>query len=588
MPRKREFPDCDCDFDPVSGEGNMKFINCDIPLPSGGGAYVVDSGCGSGKSTVIRKIIVQKYLEGILVVVPTMEECDKLENEINTLNPLINVGKLHSKSDLLTQFLSDPACISKYSVLIITHIRLFINDWALFLRLYDPTLKHMNREDWKLAMKGKGDRLRKWIFIDELATFIKPMAVLSSLMIQALSFTDKYRTHNGMEGRLVEKGYYQHIYDPKMLKIVYKNQISDKFFKGKNNLSDYMTETVLDHIDKHRNEIVEAKGDYILRNRIQDYIFPSMQPKIVIFDGTGEPIFREATNFKLLKPTEKPYNSDITFREFKMPVKRDSLSTKTDNELNELADEMKRQTDSLLPADRILFICWKNIRIQDINRYSKEFKEDEDTKSDKFDLVKILTQKLQKRKVPESRFAIIYRGSGRDKAVNDYKDFAAVSFLGEWKVPKDIVPLINTTYGCKCAYQDFRLTQMIQAICRIRIREHNDQPVTVFYSSDISLDLMGKLFKYFQKHSSGKISGISSPSPKSRRETRHIFSLISLYSYDSKIRDSVFNDTPYSFSITLEELSKRVPMKRDKRKWESYDSLIKFLKKRYSIVMSKK
>lgn len=584
MPRKREFTDCDCVFDP-NGEGEMKFVNCDIKLPAGGGAYVVDSGCGSGKSTVIRKIISQKYKEGILVVLPTIEECDKLENEINRMGVPITVGNLHSRSALFKTFLDHPASMSQFQVLIITQIRLFINDWSLFLPFNFLPLESLNCTDWENAMTGKGVQLRKWIFLDELATFIKPMAVIDSGMFETLSYTDQHKTHNREEGYWLSGNYYKHIYDSDRLKVVYDNQ-KNKFFTLKSKLNDFMTKTVLGHIDQHRKDILEAKGEYVIRNRMQDYIFPSMQPKIVIWDGSGEPIFKKSSGIKLLTPTDKPYNSDIEFKEFKMPVKRDCLTAKMDKEINALVDEMVRQINTLPLNESLLYICWKNIRIKEINTYNKDFKEED--KADKYDLVGILKQRLLAKKIPESRFAIIYRGSGKDKAVNDYKDFSAVSFLGEWKVPNDIVTVINATYGCQCNYQDFRLTQMIQAICRIRIRQHNDQPITVFYSSDISNDLMYALFKYFKSHSSGKVTGISSPSPKARRETKYIFALLKLYSFDSKIRDAVWNDTPYSFSISLSDLSSLIPMGRSIRKWESYEGLVKFLKEGYSITMTKK
>ena len=99
---------------------------------------------------------------------------------------------------------------------------------------------------------------------------------------------------------------------------------------------------------------------------------------------------------------------------------------------------------------------------------------------------------------------------------------------------------------------------------------------------------MYALFKYFKNYSNGKVTGISSPSPKARRETKYIFALIKLYSYDSKIRDAVWNDTPYSFSISLSDLSSIIPMGRSVRKWESYKGLINFLKEGYSITMTKK
>ena len=53
--------------------GVMQFISCSIPFPTNNGLHIVSSGCGSGKSTMIQEIIKEKWSEGILVVVATIE-----------------------------------------------------------------------------------------------------------------------------------------------------------------------------------------------------------------------------------------------------------------------------------------------------------------------------------------------------------------------------------------------------------------------------------------------------------------------------------------------------------------------------------
>ena len=56
--------------------GTMNFINCSVPLSTDKGLHVVSSGCGSEKTTMIQEIIQEKWKDGILVVVPTINDAE--------------------------------------------------------------------------------------------------------------------------------------------------------------------------------------------------------------------------------------------------------------------------------------------------------------------------------------------------------------------------------------------------------------------------------------------------------------------------------------------------------------------------------
>lgn len=50
----------------------MNFLNCSIKVPMRYGGEVIASGCGSGKTTIIKEIIRQKFNEGILYSAATI------------------------------------------------------------------------------------------------------------------------------------------------------------------------------------------------------------------------------------------------------------------------------------------------------------------------------------------------------------------------------------------------------------------------------------------------------------------------------------------------------------------------------------
>lgn len=58
--------------------GVLNFINCSVPLPTGTGLHVVSPGWWSGKTTIILEIIKNKWEDGILVVVPTINDAEAL------------------------------------------------------------------------------------------------------------------------------------------------------------------------------------------------------------------------------------------------------------------------------------------------------------------------------------------------------------------------------------------------------------------------------------------------------------------------------------------------------------------------------
>ena len=71
--------------------GIMQFLSCTISFPNNNGLHIVSSGCGQGKTTMILEIIKQKWRNGILVVVPTIEAADEIGQRVEEWNNRITI-----------------------------------------------------------------------------------------------------------------------------------------------------------------------------------------------------------------------------------------------------------------------------------------------------------------------------------------------------------------------------------------------------------------------------------------------------------------------------------------------------------------
>ena len=182
--------------------------------------------------------------------------------------------------------------------------------------------------------------------------------------------------------------------------------------------------------------------------------------------------------------------------------------------------------------------------------------------------------------VPGS-FSVIYRGSGQDRGSNEYRDYENLVFLGEWHIPDTIVGEINGMFGCKCGFKDYMKSLLIQTICRIRIRQHKGLPIKVWFSSDLDYNLMEEVQRYFIDNSDPtcKIWGIQGACRKyGKPEKKQLMDMVSLYRHDPKIRESIENETSYSFDISLDELYKLIPKSRKAK--DRYKELVKMLDNR--------
>ena len=549
------------------------FLNSSITLPDTLGLYVFDVACGSGKSTALKRFVALNWQDGACIAVPTKKDADEMGIAlIQEGVPNTEIVTLHSdRPQVIKEFKSNPDSLKDKKVVIITHPRIFMNPIELFCKD------------------------KKYVIIDELPLFIRYQAIVSKQVLTMFSNIDRNPNDNGCQ-ILNMPGYYAHPYDTETMENIYEDCIRKtkfSFLSGNDILSQSMREFAFKYINLYMSQRFNSLSDIKIRSNI---LALKDIHHVLLFDGTFDLLDKTiGKEFTVLKDTAtKKYSSPIHFQEFKMPFKRKQLmetidKTKLEQLIQPLINEMLTQINMLPPTEKILFFCWMDVNAEgeiEIDSGIDDYLTDSKLhKNHKVDLVKLLDDGLVKRGISKDRYAIHYRGSGYDKGRNDFKDYAAISFLGDWNVDHSIAHTINQVYGTRCTYTDFKMAQIVQAILRIRIRNHQGEHITVFYSDDIDRDsngdykairVMYQVFDYFTKVSNGRITGFEKPNIQ-----RDMIKLNEKY---PDLLPSIIQGKPITLpEMTLKELSKlfeREP------KTRAYTGIINNLKDKYGITLT--
>lgn len=339
-----------------------------------------------------------------------------------------------------------------------------------------------------------------------------------------------------------------------------------RLFKAKNGLTEYKTEYVMDHILKN--------GLDPIAGRVKDF---ADETCTILFDGTADSIFKTKDS-QLLPVSGKRYDSDIRFVVFEQHLKRKNNEDWNKNDIKTYGKDFLEITKRACERGKNLIVTWKTVDIFKNKKNDGNSDQYEGQDKTQYNFPELLTECLKENGTSPDDFTVIYRGSGRDRGSNEFRDYQSITFLGEWRIPDDIVADINRMLGCKCSFKDYMKSLMIQTICRIRIRDHTGLPITVYFSDDIDYNLMYEVQEYFKSNSPGtcKIEGIKKPCRKfSKSDKKHMVDMITLYSHDSKIRECIKKSVDYSFTITLTDLFTLVPKKRKAK--DRYDNLVKFM-----------
>lgn len=560
----------------------MEHLIGEMQVPCSGGAYVLNAECGAGKSTGITSLVKLFPDEGFILFENKKSECD------GACRWLVGAGVMpseivviHGDSPDYHKLQNDPESITRCRVIITPNVHLF-TDFLPALFAYDGG-RRVNLEPYigDVAKLMKSNEVRRFVLIDEAMNFTPPFVSFNGF--ELTNNLSRYSTKCSKDGVAVDSSgsvfinpltleQMESLYFARMVKTssaLFKDGVANNKLKAREALS---------HIRRNFANIA-TRSSCIIDHKLVDLVQYGSKCNIYLFDATGAILSNyKKSGFKLITSSCKSYSSPITFEKFCMLVDRWKCEDKADKatiaeEVKLMADEVERQIG--LISGSLLVVTWKymSLRFQDPEKQSAEI-----------DVITQLDNELQSRSL-DGRYSIIYRGSGDDRATNRFADYEAICFLGEWKCGQANVRSTNRNLGINSTELNHRVAGMVQAICRIRIRQHEGQSIKVFYSSDIDAELMAAVFKHFAQNSEDGISVTGVPIfVPDNRTLPNIEKLKVLCDNDPQILPHIRQAKPYNLDIDFTDMVRLLPMRERKRR--AYNPFAKFLLSEYKLKLN--
>ena len=581
----------DIGFDKVYGpmDINIKFLNGEVTIPKYPGGYVIASGCGSGKTTAIKEIIRKCYQVGIVYSAFTIDECNEMYKFCKTFVNDEDIVVLHSRyqdDGVDNSLLRNTDKLAEKKIIICTHYRL-LNEYPSVLLKYSGSVLRKDRFSRIVASTMRGwdsngeiKLPRRLILIDEMPVVKSPSINVTKSMIRLLGVAETEIKIDPETKESYVAAKYPIVYtnggNRSTTDSLYNMNSNDPLFKDlkTNTESDKLrTELALDMIYDSYDQLMNMKNDSVeLTFTIANYINNLMDTRFIIFDGTGDLTFIDS-KFDLINVNNK-YSSSINAKKFEFNIKRTwrekDFNRKLNDIFNDLDNSIERVKDYIKENKGTLIVTWKDFKVSDNRRGLPILGE--------FDKREISIKDYIRFKLNESGFiegkdfSIIHYQSGLDRATNEFRDYSGVVFLGEFHVPNEVVAKFNRDYRSNTNPQNYLTYQLVQAVCRTRIRLHQGLPINVYFSSDWNDNVIKNCIKYLNRDEVSNVidETLSYIKPK----WRPVIKLFS--SLDEEFKYAIENKLPYKFNFTLDEIYELIPM--DRKRTERYNSLVNYFK----------
>lgn len=180
--------------------------------------------------------------------------------------------------------------------------------------------------------------------------------------------------------------------------------------------------------------------------------------------------------------------------------------------------------------------------------------------------------------------SIEYYGSGKDKAINDYRDYDAVVLAGNYRVPNSVISDFNLMFGTNITGTEYYTNRAIQAICRTRIRKHKGEPINVYISSDWSGDTVNSIRRYLNvpgfesvivNEAKTDVDYMYSELRKKGITPKKAEQIAKLSTLDQNIFRAIMDEVRYSIEIKLDDMFNIIPM--TEKKVSKYYKMITWL-----------
>ena len=586
----------------------MNFLNGgNITIPAKKGAYIVASGCGSGKTTIIKELIRCQYRLGILYSAATIRECNEMYQYCKTILPEEDIVMFHSSyqdegvdNNLLRNNSNE---LTKKKVIICTHHKL-LHESPEILFKYRLDIDLSRYSPQRAATIGSINT-RQLILIDELPTCKGIETYVRYDDLRLLGFV-KTHMESDIDPLTNEKITFEVPDDPmvykssSVFKIFLDMYYKSSGFKGMessklNNESDKLRLKLIlgkifdnySEFTNRFNEICNSNKEIKLTYNLSDFVFDTMDTRFILFDGTGDLTFRYGNNkfrnFNVLTFDDK-YNSNIELTKIKFGVDRSYKTNKQFlNKFDSIIENLNTSIDTIdniikEKSSKVLVVTWKNFKVKDEDIDEETLNPISEGYSKGFSLTEYIKSELNKRgNIERINYSIIHYQSGLDKATNEFRDYDSIVFLGEFHVPEYVIDEFNLNNRTVTTSEEYQRYQLVQAVCRTRIRNHKGESVNIYFTDDWKDEVMVKLVNYLTnkplestiKYSDKSLSFIK---PKWRGIANLFCDL------NPEIRRCLENKEYMRIDFTLDDIYELIPMS-EKKKVEKYYPMINYFRK---------
>lgn len=473
----------------TTGNGfELELLNGKVSIPDQQKGYIISCGCGAGKTTAIRQLICQKYHDGILYAVDTVEELEKM-NAYLFQKGITDILMLHSGiwKDTLKSYYEHPELIMTHKVLLITHCRLF-SDLINYFLLYKPyPLREDFDGDFQKLMSRKD--LRKYIILDETPLFFKPFACIPRSALGNFADYDPAQDCFKPKSEAEMRAYYKHFIE---------GTTAD--FRQVNGLTIRKKEVLFQLLQRNFDTLIgdRHKKDADFHFYTSDLVQKGMQTHVLMFEGAADILIGRQSKFELIDIPDK-YCSTVNFRPFHFSQDRKEREYIKGEEYALMLNELVGIINSSPYCS--LVVVWKNIG----KKGEEEWDEEGAGVSAYRDFVRdeLIRRGADAAKltVDDGCSTVTYYGAANTKSTNVFRDCRNIILMGNWSIKYDKAQQVSKAYGSVTTAREQRLWYFVQLINRTALRQHDPNiTINVHYSDSFPSDFIGQLNDYLNSN----------------------------------------------------------------------------------------
>ena len=466
----------------TTGNGfSMKLKTGEVDIPDQQGGYIISTGCGSGKTESIKRLIQLKADKGILYTVDTIAEVDKMydwviNNQILSANEVIRIHGNDTAREEREEYWENPEIIMQKKLVLIPHIRCW-TDLINYFLIYRPAT-HVDPFDGDFKTLMKRNDLRQYIIFDETPLFFKPFASVSRTALGC--FSEKISGEWKCKSRKDLKESYE---------VFIKGEKNNDFANNSHKLGRLKKDVILNCIPRYWDEWLENKQTEMKISFYPKDLWQAvMHTHILIFEGAGDILLGTSKCFNLLNVPQK-YNAHVVFHPISAVQERKEELNQS--KLTETVTNLTSILQTLPKGEKILIVVWKNIG-----------KKAEDECCGESSWAKLIDSYLMKFGfMPEQNYSITYYGSNKTKSTNEFSDYIGIVLLGDWNIPYTFPSSVKKAFISETTIENYRLWYYTQLLSRIGIRKSDGATYHVWYTEDYKPEFIQTISQYINHNS---------------------------------------------------------------------------------------